>query len=590
MGLSREQALLEYAKCVKDTPYALKTYLQTYDNTQSQYVPLELFSDQKTLINDYDTYEENIALKYRQAGVSTVTAAWASKKVVTASKRKPEKVLIIANKLDTSQEFANKVRSFIDQWPTWFGITYSNEKNSQRHFKLSNGCEVKAVATSKDALRGYTPTILIFDEAAFIDADDDFWSACMASLSTGGKVIVISTPNGFDPIYYTIYDQALRGMNDFKITEMYWYRDPRYARDLQLIKCKDIIHYMLNREDYDDSKIIIRYEDIDPRERDYDDIKLKLADGYKVYSSWFEGMAKKLKFDRRKISQELECNFLGSGDNVIPSSTIDIMKQNYIQEPKNKFIGGSLWQWKEPVSGHKYIMGIDVSRGDSEDYTTFTIIDFDTREQVLEYLGKVPPDVVAEIAFKWATMYSAFIVIDITGGMGVSTSRKLQELGYKNLYVEGVNAADKWKYNPKTLDKIPGLNFNNKRVQIVASFEEALRHNFEIRSTRLLNELNTFVYINGRPDHQKGQHDDLIMAIAMAIYVGENSFTQLEKVTEQTKAMMESWLVNETPVKNTSGDFNPSLPAMPGGINHNRNRGQATKQDYQDNSWLFGKF
>tara|TARA_R110001592_G_scaffold284886_1_gene553229 strand:+ start:1483 stop:3255 length:1773 start_codon:yes stop_codon:yes gene_type:complete len=590
MGLSREQALLEYAKCVKDTPYALKTYLQTYDNTQSQYVPLELFSDQKTLINDYDTYEENIALKYRQAGVSTVTAAWASKKVVTASKRKPEKVLIIANKLDTSQEFANKVRSFIDQWPTWFGITYSNEKNSQRHFKLSNGCEVKAVATSKDALRGYTPTILIFDEAAFIDADDDFWSACMASLSTGGKVIVISTPNGFDPIYYTIYDQALRGMNDFKITEMYWYRDPRYARDLQLIKCKDIIHYMLNREDYDDSKIIIRYVDIDPRERDYDDIKLKLADGYKVYSSWFEGMAKKLKFDRRKISQELECNFLGSGDNVIPSSTIDIMKQNYIQEPKNKFIGGSLWQWKEPVSGHKYIMGIDVSRGDSEDYTTFTIIDFDTREQVLEYLGKVPPDVVAEIAFKWATMYSAFIVIDITGGMGVSTSRKLQELGYKNLYVEGVNAADKWKYNPKTLDKIPGLNFNNKRVQIVASFEEALRHNFEIRSTRLLNELNTFVYINGRPDHQKGQHDDLIMAIAMAIYVGENSFTQLEKVTEQTKAMMESWLVNETPVKNTSGDFNPSLPAMPGGINHNRNRGQATKQDYQDNSWLFGKY
>ena len=590
MGLSREQVLLEYARCVKDTPYALKTYLQTYDNTQSQYVPLELFSDQKTLINDYDTYEENIALKYRQAGVSTVTAAWASKKVVTASKKKPEKVLIIANKLDTSQEFANKVRSFIDQWPTWFGISYSNEKNSQRHFKLSNGCEVKAVATSKDALRGYTPTILIFDEAAFIDADDDFWSACMASLSTGGKVIVISTPNGFDPIYYTIYDQALRGMNDFKITEMYWYRDPRYARDLQLIKCNDIIHYMLNREDYDDSKIIINYTDIKPRERDYVEIKEKLANGYKVYSSWFEGMAKKLKFDRRKISQELECNFLGSGDNVIPNSTIEIIKQNYIQEPINKFIGGSLWQWKEPIQGHKYIMGIDVSRGDSEDYTTFTIIDFETREQVLEYLGKVPPDVVAEIAFKWATMYSAFIVIDITGGMGISTSRKLQELGYKNLYVEGVNAADKWKYNPKTLDKIPGLNFNNKRVQIVASFEEALRHNFEIRSTRLLNELNTFVYINGRPDHQKGQHDDLIMAIAMAIYVGENSFTQLEKVTEQTKAMMESWLVNETPVKNTSNDFHPSLSALPGGINHNRHRGQATRQDYQDNSWLFGKF
>jgi len=589
MGLSREQAILEYARCVKDTPYALKTYLQTYDNTQSKYVPLELFPDQVSLINDYDTHEENIALKYRQAGVSTVTSAWVSKRLVTASKNKPEKILIIANKLDTSQEMANKIRSFVDQWPSWFGISFSAEKNSQRHFKLSNGCEVKAVATSKDALRGYTPTILIFDEAAFIEADNDFWSACMASLSTGGKVIVISTPNGFDPIYYSIYNQAIKNMNDFKITEMFWYRDPRYADDLKLIKVKDIVHYMLNREDYNDDEIILDYSDVDPMKRDFKEISKKFEDGYKPYSTWFEKMSKKLKFDRRKIAQELECNFLGSGDNVIPQDTMDRMKDNDICEPENKFMGGAIWQWKEPIQGHKYIMGIDVSRGDSEDFTTFTIIDFDEREQVLEYIGKIPPDVAAEVAFKWATMYSAFIVIDITGGMGVSTSRKLQEMGYKNLYVDGLNAADKWKYNPKMREKIPGLNFNSKRVQIIASFEEALRHDFRVRSMRLFNELGTFVYVNGRPDHQKGQHDDLIMAMAMAIYVGENSFTQLEKVTEQTKAMIDSWAVSTNEYKDKSQDFNPSLPVMP---NHNTNRGinpNPTRNDYEKYLWLFGK-
>lgn len=588
MGLTREQVLVEYAKIVKDTSYALKTYLQTYDNTQSRYVPLELFPDQDRLISDYDNYEENIAIKYRQAGVSTVTAAWSSKKLVTAKKSKPEKILIIANKLDTSMEFANKIRSFVDQWPEWLGVKFSADKNSQRHFKLTNGCEVKAVATSKDALRGYTPTILIFDEAAFIDADDDFWSACMASLSTGGKVIVISTPNGFDAIYYAIYEQALRGMNDFKITDMYWYRDPRYAKNLKLIKCPDIVHYMLNREDYKDDEIIIDYTHINPRERDFDEISSKFDDGYKPYSDWFESMAKKLKFDRRKIAQELECNFLGSGDNVIPNETIEKMKDRYIREPENKFMGGSMWQWKEPIAGHKYIMGIDVSRGDSEDFTTFCIIDFDEREQVLEYLGKIPPDVAAEVAFKWATMYSAFVVIDITGGMGVSTARKLQELGYQNLYVEGVNAADKWKYNPKALEKIPGLNFNSKRVQIVAAFEEALRHDYQVRSTRLLNELNTFVYINGRPDHQKGQHDDLIMAMAMAIYVGENSFTSLEKVTEQTKAMVDSWMVQETPVKNPVNDYNPSLSAMPTDPYGRPHHGGASKSDYENYLWLFG--
>ena len=587
MSLSKEQILLEYAKCINDTPYALRTYLQTYDNTQSKYVPLELFNDQVTLVKDYDTCEENIALKYRQAGVSTVTSAWASKRLVFAKKSKPEKILIIANKLDTAVEMANKVRAFVEQWPSWLGVGFSPDKNAARHFKLTNGCEVKAVATSKDALRGYTPTILIFDEAAYIDADEDFWSACMASLSTGGKVIVISTPNGFDPIYYSIYSQAIKGMNDFRITEMYWFRDPRYSKDLKLIKCEDIIHYMLNRGEYKDEEIILDYTDIKVSERNFEEIKEKIDLGYKPYSSWFESMSKKLKFDKRKISQELECNFLGSGDNVIPPETMKTIKEKFIREPENKFMGGVLWQWKEPIAGHKYIMGIDVSRGDSEDFTTFIIIDFDDREQVLEYIAKVPPDIVAEIAFKWATMYNAFIVTDITGGMGVATSRKLQELGYKNLYIDGVNPADKWKWDPKANDKIPGINFNSKRILIVQAFEEALRFGFSIRSQRLFNELNTFVYVNGRPDHQKGQHDDLIMAIAMAIYVGESSFAKLEKATEQAKAMIESWTTEKREFKDSSSNFNPGLPVDR--LNQYGMTGyQATKNDYEKYLWLFG--
>jgi len=587
MSLTKEQALLEYAKCINDTPYALKTYLQTYDNTQSQYVPLELFNDQVTLVKDYDTCEENIALKYRQAGVSTVTSAWASKRLVFANKKKPEKILIIANKMDTAVEMANKVRAFVDQWPKWLGVGFSNEKNAQRHFKLTNGCEVKAVATSKDALRGYTPTILIFDEAAYINADEDFWSACMASLSTGGKVIVISTPNGFDPIYYSIYSQAVKGINDFKITEMYWFRDPRYSKDLKLIKCNDIVHYMLNRADYKDEEITLDYSNIKVSDRDFEEIKQKVESGYKAYSSWFESMSKKLKFDKRRISQELECNFLGSGDNVIPSETMKSIKEKHIREPENKFMGGALWQWKEPVQGHRYIMGVDVSRGDSEDFSTISVIDFDEREQVLEYIGKVPPDILAEIAFKWGNSYNAFIVTDITGGMGVSTSRKLQELGYKSLYVDGVNPADKWKWDPKTQDKIPGINFNSKRVLIIQAFEEALRFDFSLKSQRLFNELNTFVYVNGRPDHQKGQHDDLIMAMAIAIYVGESSFAQLEKVTEQTKAMLDSWTTDKNTFADSSMNFNPGIPASTYG-NNGYQRNTVTKSDYEKYLWLFG--
>jgi hypothetical protein len=585
MGLTREQLLLEYSKCMKNTPYALRTYLSTYDNTQSKYVPLELFLDQVNLVEDYEEYNENIALKYRQAGVSTVTAAWASKRLVFAMKTKPEKILIIANKLDTAVEMANKIRSFIEQWPSWVGVGFSPDKNAARHFKLSNGCEVKAVATSKDALRGYSPTMLIFDEAAYIEADGDFWAACMASLSTGGKVVVISTPNGYDPIYYEIYEQANRGMNDFKVTEMFWYRDPRYSKDLYLVKCDDIIHYFLNRDEYKDEEIRIDFSANSSYDRDYDELQRLFKDGYKPSSSWFESMVKKLKYDKRKVSQELECNFLGSGDNVFESTLLQSISENMVKEPVSKMVSGGFWIWKEPELDHRYIMGVDVSRGDSEDFSTIQIYDFENKEQVAEYLGKVPPDVLAEIAYKWGVMYKAFIVIDITGGMGVSTSRKLQELGYKDLYVEGVDFGNKWKYDPRTQEKIPGLNFSSKRVQIIAALEESLRHGLTIRSSRLLNEMSTFVYINGRPDHMKGQHDDLIMSIAMAVYVAESSFSQLTKVTEQAKVMLDSWQVNSYEHQNEQY-FNPALPQ-----NMNSNnpvyRNQPTKSEYEKYLWLF---
>jgi hypothetical protein len=147
---------------------------------------------------------------------------------------------------------------------------------------------------------------------------------------------------------------------------------------------------------------------------------------------------------------------------------------------------------------------------------------------------------------------------------------------------------NKWKYDPKVKDKIPGINFNNKRVQIIASFEEAMRHEFKIRSNRLHNEMGTFVYINGRPDHQKGHHDDCIMSISMALYVAEAAFPSLQKVTNHTKAMIDSWstFVNEN--KEPSQFFNPQVPAFnqPG-----RGRNQmhdVTREDYMKYGWLFG--
>ena len=576
--MDKDQLYKEYIKCHQDSEYAILTYLETYDNTQNKYVPFRLFPEQAKMVDNYENHNDNVVLKYRQAGVSTVTAAWVSKKLQFASKDKPEKILILANKLDTATEMANKIKNFLRQWPEWIDVGFDKDKNSQRHYRLKNGSEVKAVATSVDALRGYTPTILVFDEAAYIEAGGDLWAACMASLSTGGQVIVISTPNGFDRIYYEIYDQSIRGLNNFKVSRLKWYNDPRFTKDLFWVKTKDIVHFLLNREDYNEKEFLY--------EKELDKFEGLIKSGYKPCSSWFESMVKKLKYDRRKVSQELESAFLGSGDNVIPVETIEQIKDIHIMDPKEMYVGNQMWIWEKPKEGHRYILGCDVSRGDSEDFTSIVIIDFDERKQVLEYLGKIPPDLAADIAYKWATLYSAYIVIDITGGMGVATSRKLQELGYRDLYVEGANTADKWKYNPKLAEKIPGINFNNKRTQIVASFEEALRHGFEIKSHRLLNELYTFVYINGKPNHMKGKHDDLIMALAMCLYVGENSFTQLKKADEMTKAMLNGWVATDSSPKDTPVHLRPTPNSDV--LRPNVKPNASNESLYKEYGWLFG--
>ena len=108
----------------------------------------------------------------------------------------------------------------------------------------------------------------------------------------GYRGLVMTDDLEMGAIYYDIYDQALKGMNQFKISEMFWYRDPRYTKDLYLVPTDDLIHYLLNKEEYDTSKNI-SFSHVNPYERDYDELDHFFKKGYKPCSSWYEKMVKK---------------------------------------------------------------------------------------------------------------------------------------------------------------------------------------------------------------------------------------------------------------------------------------------------------
>jgi hypothetical protein len=589
----KRELLIEYTKCASDPSYTIESYFETFDKTQEGFVPFKLFDKQKLLISNYEANRFNLVLKYRQAGISTVTAAYAAVKTAFALSDNPERVLILANKQETAVEFLNKITSFIKQLPDWSSVSF--DKSSQKHVKLSNGSELKAVATSTDALRGYTPTIMILDEAAFIEGGQALWSACLAAIGTGGKAFLISTPNGLDEIYYEAYEGAVSSTNKFKITHLRWWQDPRFNKDLRMIKTNDMITWIEKPENEKTEHIIEGANTLH-----FDAIIKLIEEGYKPHSTWYENMCRDMNLNRRMINQELECAFIGSGDNVIEGQVLRKQEEINVQQPvfKDKEWDNNVWVWQMPQKGHRYILALDVSRGDSEDATGLCIIDYDTFEQVLEYHGKVPPDMAAQIVDHYGRMYNALSTFDITGGMGIAATNKLKEMGYPKNLMHYDNTNDDSMFYMPPADATPGINFasRNRRSQIIAALEEAVaRGGFKIRSERLIAELKKFIYKNGRPDHMKGSHDDLIMALGMCLFVANTSFKKLHESDNMTKAMLDSWKVtNHVPenkaqylLENEIVDTRPKAGKIynnPQELLRNNNNLQNTR----DFSWLFG--
>ena len=587
----KKELLLEYARCSQDFCYVIESYFETFDKTREGYVPFELFDGQRKLVANYKKHRFNLVLKYRQAGISTVTAAYSAVLTAFASPDRPEKVLILANKQETAIEFQNKIINFIKQLPDWVNVSF--DKSSQKHVRLSNGSEIKAVATSQDALRGYTPTVLLIDEAAFVEGGQELWTACLASIGTGGKAVLISTPNGLDPIYYASYEGAIKGDNSFCVTHLKWWQDPRFNKDLRLIKTKDIVDWIQkpNTEKHEDviESVIDLHQDV---------IAKFIADGYKPHSTWYENMCRDMNFNKRMINQELECAFIGSGDNVIEGEVIRKQEQENVRAPevKDKAWDSNLWIWKLPEKGHRYILALDVSRGDSEDATGMCIIDYDTFEQVLEYHGKVPPDVAALIVDQYGRMYDALSTFDITGGMGIASTQKLKELNYpkKLLHYDNDGNNNSMYYMPDE-NAIPGINFasKNRRSQIVAALEEAVaRGGFKIRSERLIAELKKFVYKNGKPDHMKGSHDDLIMALGMCLFVANTSFKRLQESDNMTRAMLDSWKITTNNTKTDADYLLKDVTSSPNPDKSYYNSDEFTTNNNMLNTkefgWLFG--
>lgn len=361
----------EYALSYSDASrtYFIEKYLSTFNADAGKRTPFVLFPRQKAFLKSIAEHGRSIAIKHRQAGITTVSSAYICAQIALADPAKPETVLCIGNKLDLANQLVTKIREFLMQVPRWYwGDEYYSPdpkseknkkdiftKNSKSELQLFNGCSVYARSSGENAARGISAvSILVFDEAAFIENGPAVYSSAVAATSSYGdraKIIMVSTPNGKDELYYKTYRQALSHENNYNAVEFKWFQDLRYNKNLKWFKKDD-----KTGED----KWIIE-ETIDERGSiKYDEERWRKLerDGWTPVSPWYESMCASFNNDSMKIAQELDVSFLGSSDNVVSPEFIERQNTLNVREPLDDFkdpMTDDTWFWKKPIDGHRYI-------------------------------------------------------------------------------------------------------------------------------------------------------------------------------------------------------------------------------------------
>jgi len=516
---SKKGQVKEIIKCGKEPNYFFKNYLKIQHPVRGL-ISFDTYPFQDECVDDFLDHRFNIVLKSRQLGLSTLVAAYA---VWMAIFQREKNILIIATKLAVAQNFITKVKTMIRSLPKWLMLPEIVANNKQM-IQFSHGSQIKAIPTSEDAGRSEALSLLIVDEAAFVRNFDTIWTGIYPTISTGGRVIILSTPNGVGGQYHKLYVDAAAGLNEFNAINLPWDVHPERGED------------------------------------------------------WFNLTTKNMS--KRQIAQEYLCDFATSGETFLDRESLLWLK-NCIESPVDRQgYDKNVWIWEYPLSEHDYILTADVSRGDAKDYSTFHIIDNTTSTVVAEYKGKIRPDNFAELINEFGLKYNKALVCPENNSYGYATILKLQELKYPRLYYRRRKAAYIGDYVPPASVETAGFNTNGKtRSTVLAKLEEVIRNKqIVIKSSRFYEELKTFTWKSGRAEARRGFNDDLVMSLAIGTWLYDASSDYSKNSKLLNDAMLSGFQKQVRSYADT-----PDSVFQPIGVyssnSENRKNSEITKQD-----------
>ena len=532
--MSRQAMVAEILKCGKDPSYFMKKYCKIQHQLRGL-IPFDTYEFQDDCVKQFQEHRFNIVLKSRQLGLSTVSAAYV---VWYAIFKKDKNILVIATKLNTAINFIKKVKTMLDGLPPWLLLT--KFEPTKQSIRFTNGSTITAVPTSPDAGRSEALALLIVDEAAFIRDFDEIWTSLYPTLSTGGSAIILSTPNGVGGQYYKLWTEAESGANDFNPIRLPWWVHPEHDQ------------------------------------------------------SWFDKETKNLP--KRKVAQEFLCDFISSGDTFLQPSEFEKLREMIKPPVEKEGPQNGVWIWRKPEQGKKYVISSDVARGDSGDYSTFHVIDYETCEVCAEFMGKIPPDRLADLLFEYGKKYNDALICPEQNTFGYFTCVKLRDAGYPRLYYTN-HSGDVFEYRPSDPEAIPGFSTQQRtRNQILTKLEEVIRNGrLKTYSQRLYDQLQAFIWNGAKAQASKDAHDDLIMSLAIGSWLVAGDSAYSEQSMSMAYAMLKATAVGNRGLDTLPGGINDVRPVpnphiqgfTPDKVHQPRKPEDIKHVDVSDFSWLF---
>jgi len=461
----------EYKRCSQDPIYFMRKYCIIQHPTKGK-MYFNLYPFQEDSLTQLKENRYNIILKSRQLGISTLTAGYALWKMIF---RSDFNVLVIATKQDVAKNLVTKVRVMNENLPNWLkGKTLEDNKLSLRY---ANGSQIKAISSKGDAGRSEALSLLIFDEAAFIDKIDEIWTAAQQTLATGGDCIALSTPNGVGNWFHKMWVDAESG-GEFNTIKLHWTVHP-----------------------------------------DRDDV-------------WRAKQTQLL--GEKGAAQECDCDFISSGHTVVDGNILQWYSDTYVKDPLEKRgFDSNFWIWEYADYSKSYMVVADVARGDSTDYSAFHVFDVEACHQVAEYKGKIGTTEYGNMLISVATEYNNALLVIENANIGWASIQVALDKGYSNLYYsykqDGYVDEDvqlRKGYDLKGKSKtVPGFSMTSRtRPLVISKLETYFRDKTPVvHSKRLIDELFTFIWLGHRAEASRGYNDDLVMSFSTGLWMRDTA-------------------------------------------------------------------